>query len=385
MLKAYRYRIYPNREQAEKLNQTFGACRFIYNLALETKRYAWEAHRKNITAYDLHKQLTDLKKDCEWLQVVSRDALEKSILNLDKSYKSFFRGGGYPKFKKKFSKQSFRTRQALKVNWNENTITIEKIKNIPAVLSREFNGQIRQATISKTPTGKYFISILVQNGKEIPAKPEVKNALGIDLGLKHFAVTSAGEKFDNPKHLRNSLQRLKVLQRRASRKINGSSNRRKANLKVAILHEKISNQRQDFLHKLSSKLIYDSQVDTICIEGLRVHNMLQNHKLAQSIQDASWSEFFRQLNYKAEWRGMNVIQIGKFEPSSKMCSSCGAINSELTLADREWICKCGATHDRDLNAAINIKNIALSGKGIPVELAESSAIAGTMKQECLIN
>lgn len=385
MLRAYKYRIYPTNEQEVLINKTFNACRFVYNLALQVKQYAWQTQRKTLTGYDLQKQLTELKKDCGWLREVSSEALFKSILNLDAAYKSFFRKGGFPKFKNKRGKKSFHARQSIKVKWESNLVNIEKIKNIPIVLSRTFVGEIRQATVSKTSTGKYFISILVKDDEEIPVKLPIQNALGIDLGLKHFVITSEGHKFDNPKYLRSSLSHLKYLNRQVSKKIKGSNNRRKAIHKLALQHERITNQRKDFLHKLSSKLISDNQA--LCFEDLNIRGMVKNHNLAQSISDVSWSEFISMCKYKAEWYGKNVLFIPRFAPSSKTCSNCGCVNDELTLKQRTWTCICGATHDRDINAATNIKNIALKNcaEAQREKCAELPGLLGAVKHEISIN
>jgi putative transposase len=220
---------------------------------------------------------------------------------------------------------------------------------------------MKTATVSKTPTGKYFISILVDDGTPVPEKETYDNnsTVGLDLGIKDFAILSNGTKINNPKHLRDSMERLKALQKRVSRKKKGSRNRKKAAMKLAKLHEKIYNQRHDFQHKLTSRLIDENQA--IAIENLNVDGMLKNHCLAQSISDVSWSSFITKLKYKANWYGKTVLEIGKFEPSSKLCNVCGYKNTELKLSDRNWICpSCQTKHDRDINAAINIKNIALN-------------------------
>ncbi len=219
-----------------------------------------------------------------------------------------------------------------------------------------------------------------------PTRKEVvnKTTIGLDVGIKSFVATSGGKIFEPNRKLKGSLKRLKCLQRRASRKKKGSNNRKKANLCVAILHEKITNQRTDYIHKVTTQLIRDNQTESFVIEDLNVAGMLKNRKLSQAIADVSFGEFFRQMKYKCDWYGKNLITIGRFEPSSKMCSDCGKINQELTLGDREWTCECGATHDRDLNAAINIRNIGLekySRRGTPGVPVESSAIVGAMKQE----
>jgi putative transposase len=367
--KGYKYRIYPNKEQKELIEKTFGCTRFIYNLALETKNYAYKHFGVNKSGYDLMKELTDLKKEFTWLREVDNKALQQSILNLDQSYKAFFKGNGFPKFKGKNHKQSFVAIQGrMSVDFKGSLISVPKIYNIPAIISREFIGEIRRITISKTPTGKYYASILVETiNEKIEPKP-VDKAIGIDLGLKEFMITSEGEKVANPRYLRSSIERLKVLQNRAAKKKKGSSNRRKANKRISALHERITNQRIDFLHKLTTNIVHDSQVDTICIENLAVKNMVKNHSLAQAISDVSWGKFNEMLKYKSDWYGKNLIVIDRFFPSSKTCSDCGIINENLKLSDREWICECGIQHDRDINAAINIRNSGLGKSVVPVEM-----------------
>jgi len=313
-----------------------------------------------------------------------------SLKNMDEAFTKFFRDKkGFPKFKSKHNnRQSFNIPQSVKVDWENKKVSVPKIKNIRFALDRIPEGGIKSATISKTPSGKYFISILVDTKKKEPKKYKIKEetSVGIDLGIKDFAITSNGEKFDNPKYLKQYLRRLKKLQNRASKKQKGSENRRKANLRVALIHEKIGNSRNDFLHKLSSKLIAENQ--TICLEDLSVGNMLKNHNLAQNIQDCSWSKFNEYLEYKAKWNGNNIVRIGRFEPSSKMCSTCGKINNELTLKDREWKCEgCNSEHDRDINASKNILDFGLHqnnlvGAGRPkVKLLENTSLEGSMKEE----
>ncbi len=378
MLKAYKYRLYPNEAQKELIEKHFGCTRFIYNLALETKIESWKK-RVNVTKFDLQKQVVELRKDLPWLGDINQHSYLSALLNLDNAYKSFFKGRGFPKFKKKSNRQSYQIPSGVRrIDWSNGTLTLPKIKNIPIVLSRKFEGEIRKTTISKTPTGKYFASILVKTPEAIPAKSPIINSIGIDLGLSHFMITSDGVKTDNPRYLRASIERLKVLQYRASKKKKGSQNRRKAFHKVAVLHERISNQRLDFLHKVSSKLVYDNQVDTICMENLAVKNMVKNHSLAQAISDVSWGKFVELVKYKCEWGGKNLILIDRFFPSSKTCSNCGVINQELKLSDREWTCVCGSIHDRDINASINIKNSGAGCSGEPVELL---SIDGAVKQE----
>lgn len=249
------------------------------------------------------------------------------------------------------------------------------------VIDRPHNGNIRSTTISRTPTGKYYVSILCETEEPIPNKKIINHTVGIDLGITHFAITSKGDKISNPRYLKNSTERLRALQQRVSKKKKGSNNRKKSNLKVALLHEKITNQRKDFLQKLSTQLIKSH--DTLCIEDLNIKGMVKNHKLARSISDAGWGMFAEMLKYKSEWYGNNLLQIPRFEPSTKICSVCGTTKHDLTLKDREWECKCGAKHDRDINAAINIKNYCLknSGEGISVAPVELPTMVGTVKQE----
>jgi putative transposase len=384
MLKSYKYRIYPTEVQKELLSKHFGACRFIYNLALETRSRVYNDYKVRISSYELIKEITLLKLQCPWLKEIGIHSLQNSILNLEVGFNKFFKGTvKYPTFKNKYSKQSFRCNDG--VAFIGDKIKIPKFKEgIKIVKERSFDGIVKSATISKTVTNKYFVSVLVDTHKAIPPKQPIleKTAIGIDLGIKSFIVTSEGDTIDNPMYLRKSLGRLKVLQRRVSRKKKGSSNRKRADFKVCLLHEKIKNQRVDFLQKLSSKLIRENQ--TICIEDLTVANMLKNKKLSLSISDAGWSAFSNMLKYKAEWYGKNILQIGAFEPSTKECSVCGEKNHTLTLKDREWVCaSCGTLHNRDLNAAKNIKAFALrdSRRGTPDEPAELSAIVGAVKQE----
>jgi len=354
VLKAFKYRLYPTKAQAELINKHIGSCRFVYNLALETKQMAYAGNRVNLSCFDLVKQLPGLKEECIWLKEINSQSLQQSIVNLDTAFTKFFKGqNDFPNFKKKTARQSFNVPQNVIIESNKLVIPKFK-KGINIILHREIKGEIRQATISRTPTGKYFASILVDNKKELPVKKAIKEktTIGINLGIKTFIVTSAGKEFDNPKFLKKSLSKLKYIQRKYSKKKGKRTKHR-----LATLHEKVTNERKDFLHKTSTILIKNH--DSICIEDLNIAGMVKNHKLAQSITEASWGEFVRQLEYKAEWYGKNIIRIGRFGPSSKTCSNCGSINKELELKDREWTCKCGSVLDRDKNAAINIKNFAL--------------------------
>ena len=384
MFRAFTYRLYPNNSQKELINKHFGSVRFLYNLALETKTTAYIGNKVNLSRYDLQKQLVDLKKELPWLKEINSQSLQSALINLDEAYKKFFKGAGFPKFKKKSNGGSFAVPQNVTIE--NDLLVIPKFKDgIKIVLHRPIKGTIKSATVRVTPTGKYFVSILCETGEKVkPRAPITENTtIGIDLGIKDFAVTSEGEVVSNPKFLRNSIDRLKVLQRRSSKKKKGSNNRKKANKRVAILHEKIANQRKDFLHKVSTNLIRENQ--TICLENLGVSNMMKNHCLAQAISDVSWSEFNRMIEYKAEWYGVNILRIGRFAPSSKTCE-CGTINKDLKLSDRIWECKsCGLVNERDVLAARNIKKFALykenSGQELSVEPVEMSTLVESMKQE----
>lgn len=355
MLKAFKYRLSPTKEQSILLNKHIGASRFVYNLALECKQMAWAGSKVNLSCFALHSQLKALKTECEWLKEINSQSLQQSITNLDKAYTAFFKGqNSFPKFKKKSNGGSFNIPQ--NVSLENGKLIIPKFKKgIDIVLHRPIKGEIRQATISKTPTGKYFVSILCETGEAIKPKAKIKETttIGIDLGLKTYIVSSDGKEFDNPKFLRKAQSRLRYVQRKYS-KYKGKRTKQK----LAILHEKVANQRKDFLHKTSSELIKSH--DSLAIEDLNVKGMLANHKLAQSISDAGWSTFVTMLEYKADWYGKNILKIGRFDPSSKLHANCGYINKDLPLSDREWICpKCSEVVLRDVNAAINIKSFAL--------------------------
>ncbi len=366
MVKGFRYRVYPNKEQEKQINQMLGNARFVYNWALDRRIKEYQAEKKNVSAFTLMTELTQLKKQPEydWLKLSVAQSLQQSIVNMDKAFTRFFKQKkGFPKFKSKH-KGTHRVGfpQNTKVDFENNKVSVNKIGWLKTKISRTFDGKIKTATIEKTPTDKFFISITVEMPDvKVKQKPISKtNAVGIDTGIKTFATLSDGTEIENPKHLKNSIQRLKVLQRRASKKQKGSSNRRKANLKVALLHEKISNQRLDFLHKTTTAIA--KQYDTVACENLNISGMLRNHKLAQSIADLGLGKFYTLLQYKMGEQGGNYLEIGRFEPSSKMCG-CGAINKNLQLSDREWVCsECGTINQRDILAANNILKFALSPK-----------------------
>lgn len=373
MFRAYKYRIYPNADQIKKIENSFGVCRLVYNMGLEIRITAWKQAQKRVSGYDLMKQLPELRKEYTWIREVDSQALIACFNKLDVAYKNFFKGKGFPRFKKKSNRQSFDCpSNTRKIDFEKGLLTIPKIPNIKISISRKFDGKMKTVTITRAPTGKYYAIVLVEKAIELPVKKSItpETTIGIDLGIKDFIVTSEGVKVANPHYLRNDIERIKILDKRASRKKKGSNNRKKANLRVAILHERIHNKRIDFLHKLSSRLINDNQVNTICMESLRVSNMVKNHNLAQAISDVSWSKFKECMEYKAEWAGKNLLFVDTFFPSSKTCFNCKHINKELELNQREWKCeKCHSTHDRDINASRNIKFMGLSqsGQGMPVE------------------
>jgi putative transposase len=380
MLKAFKYRLYPNKEQAEKIDKNIGCARWIYNYALTKKMKAWNSEKKNLSRYDIQKDLPELKKqkETEWLKEADSKALIYSLLNLDNAYQKFFKEHkGYPKFKsKKKSKLNYTTYQKVKIDWDKNKLNLPKNKDIKIKLHRKFEGEAGQVTISKTPTGKYYVSILVDTKEKDKRKSKIneKTAIGIDLGIKTFATISDGRKIENPKILYKYEKKLTREYKRLSRKEKGSNNKNKQRIKVARTHERITNIRKDFLHKLSFELTHENQVKSIVLEDLNINGMLKNHHLSKAIINVSWNKFVELLAYKCDWYGVNLLKIGRFEPSSKLCSKCGFINQELTLSNREWTCpNCGSKLNRDLNAAINIKRFGLNPK-IRQGLSESKPV-----------
>ena len=362
MLKAYKYRIYPTGEQKLYLAKTFGCTRFIYNKMLSDRIKAYEENKDKDIKNIKYTTPAQYKKEYEWLKEVDSLALANAQMNLDKAYKNFSRDKsvGFPKYKsKKTNRFSYTTNNQNGTIYIEGThIKIPKLKSkIKIVLHRQFKGLIKSATISKTPSNQYYISILVDT--ENIQIPKNENKIGIDLGLKEFAICSNGDRYENPKHLRKSEKRLAKLQKDLSRKSKGSNNRYKARLKVAKLHQKIANQRRDFLHKLSTKIISENQV--IVLEDLRVKNMLKNRKLAKVISEVSWAEFRIMLEYKAIWNNREIIIAPTNYASSQLCSVCNYKNIDVkNLALRSWTCpKCNTNHDRDLNSSINLLKLAL--------------------------
>lgn len=375
MLKSIKFRLYPDENQRELLEKQFGYCRFIYNWALDYSNWEYKTNQTVTFKKDWESKLPDLKQYLPWLKESNSQSLQQELKHLESAFKRFYKKlGGFPKFKSKYDKQSLSVPQNFKID--DGYLTIPKLKNIKIILSKDItSSNLRSITISKTKTNKYFASVLYDDGLTIPNKPELsKNeSIGIDLGIKEFAVLSDGVRIDNPKFLESNLKKLKRYQQSLSKKNKDSSNRSKAKLKVALLHEKISNQRSDFLHKTSNLVCKNHEAKTICIENLNVKGMVKNHKMAKAIHSASWSEFVRQLEYKSDWNGKNLIKCDRFDPSSKVCNECGCKNDSLKLSDRTWLCSCGAKLDRDLNASKNIIDFAF-GKIYPKDIGNSKSV-----------
>ncbi len=363
MLKAYKYRIYPNKEQKIQIAKTFGCCRFVYNQTLAYHKDAYENEKKSVSKTDCNNYCNrELKKEYEWLKDVDKFALTNAIYNMDAAYRKFFKEhAGYPKFKsKRDNHKSYTTNytnENIVVDFEKGRVKLPKLKMVKAKLHRKFEGQIKSATISQMPSGKYFVSILVE--EEQVELPKVEKSVGIDLGIKDLVITSDGEKIDNLKLIKKYENKLVRQQRKLAHKQKGSKNREKQRIKVAKIYEKIANTRNDYLHKISHKLINENQV--IVSEDLSVSNMVKNANLAKSISDCGWSELTRQLQYKADWYGRTYVKIGRFVPSSQTCHVCGYKNEETKdLTVRKWTCpQCQTEHDRDINAAINIQNEGL--------------------------
>ena len=365
ILKAYKVRLYPTIDQQVFFAKSFGCVRFIWNKMLSDKMEHYKETKTTLKNYP-----AQYKKEFEWLQEVDSLALSKVERHLQKAYQSFFKNGtGFPKFKKKGQRDSYTTNnQKGTVAITNNTVKLPKIGHISAKLPNKINGLIKSATISRTPSGKYYVSLLV---KTIATPlPKTHSNIGIDLGLIDFIVLSDGTKVANPKFLSKLQDKLaraqKILAKRraiakvANRKLSDSRNYQKQKFKVAKVYEKITNSRTDFLHKLSFNLIKNH--DVIAIEDLNVKGMVKNHKLAKAISDSSWSIFTTMLAYKAEWYGKTLVKIDRWYPSSKTCSGCNHLltKAELPLSLRSWDCpSCLQTNDRDINASINILNEGL--------------------------
>ena len=377
---AYEIRIYPNAAQRELIERTFGCCRWVYNRCLETRKAEYEKTGKSPSVYQLQKLVTAWKRtDAPWLAEVDSHALQQAAVNLGRAFDGFFRrckaGGkpGYPHFKsKRNARQSYRTNWGISVP-DVRHLKLPKLGLVKARISRPVEGRIVSATIKRVPSGKYFCVLGVEDA---PAEewPEARTpVMGVDAGVKDLAALSTGVKIASPKTFAKGERKLAREQRRLSRKQKGSKRREKQKRKVALVHERIANQRKDAIHKATTSIVRESQA--VAVEDLNVRGMEKNRRLAKSVADASMSEMVRQLEYKCAWHGRGFVKVGRFYPSSKMCSCCGHVLEELPLSVRAWTCPvCGASHDRDLNASVNI---AREGGRLLNKANGTAGLAGT--------
>ncbi len=357
MLTATKIRLYPNAAQAYKLAKAFGCARWYWNNSLAETQKVYQETGKGLGQFQLNARLPQLKAEIPWLGETHSQVLQSVSLHLSRAFVNFFeRRAKYPQFKNKHRKQSIQYPQGVKVV-DGCKVFLPKIGHIKAVIHRDLIGKIKTVTVSKDPSGKYFASILCENDE---VQPEVNlhgKVLGIDVGLTELAITSDGSKFANPKHVLKAQRNLKRKQQSLSRKVKGSNTRNKARLLVAKAHERVANARQDYLHKLSTRLVNENQV--IAVEDLHIKGMMKNHKLARAIGDAGWGAFTKMLKYKTARSGKGYIEVNRFFASSKTCSCCLHAQAQMPLDIRTWTCdQCGTRHDRDINAAINICNEA---------------------------
>lgn len=367
MLKAYKYRIYPNQQQAIAFEQHFGCVRFVYNWALALQNRYYKIFDKSLSRSQIQNQLVKKKKTGKfaWLNEVNSQSLLNALLNVHTAFSNFFKGRAkFPRFKsKKIPQRSYQCPQHCTINFEQGIINLPKIKGIKTVFSREFIGNIKTVTITKTATGKYHASILVENNEIVPTPTTIEPSLtvGIDLGISHLLNLSDGSKFDNPKYLSKASKRLAIQQKIFARKQKQSKNYQKQKLAVARIYEKVRNQRLDLHHKITHKLICENQATSYALEDLAVKNMVKNRKLAKAINDVGWGQFVTLLTYKANWYGKNILKVNRFFASSKICSHCHHKLDSLPLSVRNWACpSCQTHHDRDINAASNIRHQALA-------------------------
>jgi len=377
MNKNLKVRLYPTLKQAQMLEDHFNGYRYAYNLSLEYKSSLWKYYKKSVSGYDMQKELFQIRKETPFLLKCKAECIRDAALNVDKSYKEFFKGKGFPKYKSKRNKQSFSAYQSINIEDNKIIFYRNKIKFKTSIsyLEKLQSNKIKQVTFKRDLTGNYWASLLIDEKVDLTL-PKIETAVGIDLGLKELVITSDGEYFENNKYLKNEYYRMRRLQRKFSKTKKGGKNREKLRVKIAKKHIKILNQKEHYYHQITNKLIRENQ--TICIESLKVKNMLKNPKLARSISDASWGIFLKMLEYKSYWYGRELIKINTYFPSSKTCSNCGNIKEKLTLSERKYSCdNCGFEEDRDLNASLNIlvEGLRIQGKERPKRLGRTSGCA----------
>ena len=372
-IKVYRFKLKPTQEQAQAFAQWLGSCRYVYNLCLDYKKQLYTNHQLSISKNQMQKELSAIAKDVKWIGCVHSQTLQEVTDRLFKSYDGFFKQGkGFPRFAKRSLYRSFTYKQGVKLYQNTNTVQLPKIGKVKYRKSQAVSGTIKTASVIKEADG-WYVTLTCE--VDIVPLPQTDKVVGLDVGIKSFVVTSDGQVVDNPQHLYRYQHQLRKAQRSVSRKKKGGSNRRKAVQKLARLHLKVRNTRKDFHHKLTTQLIRENQA--IVVENLQVQNMVQNHKLAKCIADAGWYQFVQMLEYKSKWYGREFVKVTP-NHTSQDCSVCGWRNTELQLSDREWTCANGHTLDRDINAAINIKN---KGVGHTLSAWEVYSRSGEVAQE----
>lgn len=383
--RAYKFRFYPTPEQADNLSRTFGCVRKVYNLALQARRQAWQERGEKIGYTDTSAMLTAWKQTGElaFLNEVSCVPLQQTLRHLNSAWGNFFaKRARHPRFKSKRRSRASAEYTRSGFRYRDGSLTLAKhAEPLAIVWSRPLPVETEPSTVtvSRDPSGRWFVSILVEQA--VGALPTAGPAVGIDVGISHLATLSTGEKIPNPRHLHRGLKALARAQKNMARKEKGSANRQKARVRVARIHARLGDARRDHLHQVTTRLVRENQ--TLVIEDLNVAGMLRNRKLARHIADASWRQFRSQLEYKAAWYGRTVVVIGRFEPTSKRCSACRTVQEELPLSVREWTCRCGAVHDRDVNAARNIlaAGHAVTACGADVRQPRPPRVRSAMKQE----